>query len=200
MTKFHEIVLDSESKLLYAPAFLTKQQANSYFQQLKDSLAWQAEKIRLFGKEYWQPRLLAWYGDSEASYRYSGILHQPLAWTAPLQELRNLVEQASQGRFNSVLANLYRNGQDSMGWHSDDEPELGDQPLIASLSLGGTRRFALRPRKGIAGQSQRFDLPSGSLLLMQGRTQECWQHQISKTKKQVAPRINLTFRWIYPPS
>lgn len=196
MTQFSSIWLDETSELLYAPHFLGEGSASQYYNLLEEQLDWQREKIKLFGKEYWQPRLLAWYADAEASYRYSGIVHEPLPWQPALLELKKRIELASASTYNSVLANLYRDGQDSMGWHSDDEPELGQAPIIASLSLGSSRRFAFRPRKGFTGQRQRFDLGHGSLLIMRGQTQARWQHQIAKTKKQVGPRINLTFRWI----
>jgi alkylated DNA repair dioxygenase AlkB len=196
MMPFQSIWLDDKSELLYAPHFLGEDEASHYFQQLEEELDWHREKIKIFGKEYWQPRLLAWYGDPEARYSYSGIAHEPLPWHPLLLDLKEKIEASIQDHFNSVLANLYRDGQDSMGWHSDNEPELGNQPVIASLSLGGRRRFAFRPRKSFEGKRQSFDLGHGSLLIMKGQTQARWQHQIAKTKKQVHPRINLTFRQI----
>lgn len=191
------IHLDPHSPLHYAPHFVGEAQAIDYFEQLLQEIDWRAEKIKLFGKEYWQPRLLAWYGDPDSSYRYSGTEHRPLAWTTTLLELKAKVEAASGSTFNSVLLNQYRHGQDSMGWHSDDEPELGPEPVIASLSLGAARRFRFRPRKGFTGQKREFPLNNGSLLIMHGQTQARWQHHIPKTKKEVGIRINLTFRTIY---
>lgn len=140
-----------------------------------------------------EPRLSAWYGD--AAYTYSGKTRQPHAWMPILDALRQRIEIACQARFNSVLLNLYRNGQDSMGLHSDDEPELGPEPLIASLSLGAERRFVLR-HKTLTDQRHTLTLAHGSLLLMAGRTQHAWKHGLPKAKSVAEPRINLTFRWL----
>jgi alkylated DNA repair dioxygenase AlkB len=171
---------------------------DALFEQLSEVIAWREESIQLFGKRYLQPRLLAWYGDSEASYRYSGIRHEPLPWIPVLDELRQRVEALSGARFNSVLANLYRNERDSMGLHADDEPELGRRPTIASLSLGEERVFRLkhRSRKDLA--PLRLTLPSGSLLVMRGETQQHWKHEIPKQTRPCGPRINLTFRLVQP--
>lgn len=146
----------------------------------------------MFGRTVPAPRLEAWYGDPGAAYTYSGLAHEPLPWTAELQDLRERVESATATTFNSVLANLYRSGADSNGWHADDEPELGEQPVIASLSLGATRRFLLRHRA--SGERVELMLEAGSLLVMRGATQQCWQHCVPKQRTVQAPRINLTFR------
>ncbi len=183
---------------LYEPDFLSRAEQGRYYDILLEELQWQQQPIRIFGKEYWQPRLLAWYGDAEAVYSYSGIRQEPLCWTGVLLELKKRVEDFTAAHFNSVLANYYRDGCDSMGWHSDDESELGENPLIASLSLGATRRFCMRPRKGVVGEKMELLLEGGSLLLMQGDFQKCWQHSIPKTAKPTGGRINLTFRWIAP--
>jgi alkylated DNA repair dioxygenase AlkB len=166
------------------------------FDQLQGEIAWREESIRLFGKTYLQPRLLAWYGDSSASYRYSGIRHEPLPWLPVLAQLRERVEALSGARYNSVLANLYRNERDSMGLHADDEPELGAQPTIASLSLGEERIFRLkhRSRKDLA--PLRLPLGAGSLLVMKGETQQHWKHEIPKQTRPCGARINLTFRLV----
>ena len=132
------------AELEYWPAVDLGQDAASLFETLLESLEWRSESITLFGKRMLQPRLLAWYGDPQARYRYSGIVHTPLPWVPPLAALRARVEALAGASFNSVLANLYRNERDSMGLHADDEPELGEQPVIASLSLGETRVFRLR--------------------------------------------------------
>lgn len=174
--------------------FLLTHEADKYFQQLRGSLAWRQDHIKLYGREVKIPRLQAWYGDAEASYQYSGLLMQPLPWTPPLSALKNRCEQQTQTQFNSVLANLYRDGQDSMGWHSDDEPELGSQPVIASLSLGQSRNFDFRHKH--TGEKIRIPLHHGDLLVMSGSTQQYWQHGISKTRKVLSERINLTFRWV----
>jgi alkylated DNA repair dioxygenase AlkB len=146
-----------------------------------------------------QPRLTAWYGDATARYSYSGLDLTPQPWTPALLALRTQVEQATGVTFNSVLLNLYRTGQDSMGWHADDEPELGPEPVIASISLGATRRFRLRPRHSqqLPHAPLGLDLPSGSLLVMRGTTQQHWQHAVPKTARPVGPRLNLTFRTIH---
>ena len=137
------------------------------------------------------PRLTAWYGT--VGYRYSGILHAARPLTEELRELRTLVEELAANSFNGVLANLYRDGRDSVGWHADNEPGLGAEPIIASLSLGAVRRFQLKHR---TDRSLRvtLDLPHGSCLVMAGKTQQCWLHQLPKTRAPVGPRINLTFR------
>lgn len=156
---------------------------------------WRQDAIRLYGREMLQPRLHAWYGEPEAVYTYSGLRNVPLPWTPLLTELRGIVEDAAGARFNSVLLNLYRDGRDSMGMHSDDEPELGPQPVIASLSLGATRTFILRHRREKGLKPVRVPLGDGDLLLMRGDTQANWAHGINK-QAQAGARLNLTFRLI----
>ena len=184
--------------LLFDPAFLPTSEAGRLLAQLTEEVAWEQRSIRLFGQEVPQPRLTAWYGDPAARYTYSGLSWEPRPWTPALLNLRHRLEAATSARFNSVLLNHYRDGRDSMGWHSDDEPELGPAPAIASLSLGATRRFRLRPRAGLAHPPFGLDLPHGSLLLMRGPTQQHWQHALPKTARPVGPRLNLTFRWVQP--
>jgi alkylated DNA repair dioxygenase AlkB len=175
--------------------------ADALLEELMTEAAWEQRSIRIFGQEMPQPRLTAWYGDPAAHYTYSGLTWEPLPWTPSLLALRQRIEAASETPFNSVLLNLYRNGRDSMGWHADDEPELGPAPIIASLSLGATRRFRLRPHLA-RFQTQPIpspfglDLPHGSLLLMRAPTQEHWQHALPKTTRLIGPRLNLTFRWV----
>ena len=186
-----------DGELIYFPQWLSPEKAQQHFDTLHRSLDWKAEEIVMFGKMVMQPRLMAWYGDQGTSYTYSGLTVAPSPWTKLLGDIKNAIQQAVPPyTFNSVLCNLYRNGQDSMGWHSDNEPELGKNPVIASLSLGGVRRFHLRHKKQKDLPRVRLDLKSGSLLIMAGETQHFWQHQVSKTKKAVEPRINLTFRLI----
>lgn len=169
------------------------------FRQLSESLAWEQTEINMAGKPIRIPRLNVWYGDPDAIYRYSGTRFQPHPWVEPLLRLRQLIEQQCVGhRFNSVLANLYRDGQDSVAWHADDEPELGTNPFIASLSLGQCRRFQLKHRQERSLARIDIDLPDNSLLLMRGALQHHWLHQLPKTRKPVGPRINLTFRWVEP--
>nr|WP_262905429.1 alpha-ketoglutarate-dependent dioxygenase AlkB [Hymenobacter nitidus] len=174
--------------------------ADALFAELEQTIAWRHESIKLFGKLVPQPRLTAWHGDPSARYSYSGLSWEPQPWTPALQALRTLVEEATQTGFNSVLLNLYRAGHDSMGWHADNEPELGPEPVIASVSLGATRRFRLKPRDPLATPHApvSLELASGSLLLMRGPTQQHWLHAVPKTTQPVGPRLNLTFRRIIP--
>lgn len=162
--------------------------------QLLGEVAWRQESIVLFGKPMLQPRLLAWHGDAGAAYTYSGVRHEPLAWTPLLASIRQSVQAATGLDFNSVLLNLYRDERDSMGMHADDEPELGPEPAIASLSLGEERTLVLRHRRDRSVRSWRLPLPSGSLLLMQGATQANWHHGVPKRTAPCGPRVNLTFR------
>ena len=161
---------------------------------LRSELVWDQPTIKMYGKVIPQPRLVSWLGDSGVTYTYSGTTLHPNAWTPTLHGLKAKCEQLANERFNSALANLYRSGDDSVAWHSDDEPELGNTPTIASVSLGDVRRFHLRHRE--TRETIRVDLPSGSVLVMSGRCQAEWEHQISKTKRPVGARINLTFRRI----
>ena len=182
-------------------SWLTCDEADALFECLLKEIAWERHRLRMFGRELDAPRLSCWIGDSDATYVYSRTRFEPRPWTPSLLALRDRVEQACDARFNSVLANLYRDGADSMGWHSDDEPELGHQPVIASLSLGATRRFRLRrrlPRGTRATPADTLDLrlPPGSLLCMAGATQHLYQHDLPKSAAVTAPRINLTFRLI----
>ena len=153
---------------------------------------WREESVVVYGKRHLQPRLTAWYGD--ASYTYSGLRLEPLPWTALLLEIRAAVESACGQRFNSVLLNRYRNERDSMGMHSDDEPELGSDPVIASLSYGATRTFILRHKRD--KRTVRLPLEDGSLLLMSGQLQRNWLHGINKSTRPLGERLNLTFRYI----
>jgi alkylated DNA repair dioxygenase AlkB len=162
------------------------------FERLLRATAWRHESIVVYGKRHLQPRLTAWHG--EASYTYSGLRLAPLPMTPLLAQLRAAVEAATGHRYNSVLLNYYRDGADSMGMHSDDEPELGPQPAIASLSYGATRSFVLRHKT--SKRTLKFDLLDGNLLLMAGALQRHWLHGINKTAKPTGPRLNLTFRYI----
>jgi alkylated DNA repair dioxygenase AlkB len=179
--------------------FLTRPQSDAYFAELLDLVDWKQHVIRIRGREVASPRLSAWYGDPEAHYSYSGLSLEPLPWLPVILELKTQIETACNTPFNSVLLNLYRDGADSMGWHSDDEPELGERPVIASLSLGAMRRFRLRHRRRKDLDPVAIDLENGSLLIMEGDTQRFWKHQVPKTRRAVAPRINLTFRNICRP-
>lgn len=158
---------------------------------------WRSESVTVWGKVYLQPRLVAWYGDAGSSYTYSGITLEPLPWTATLLSVREVVESITGETFNSVLLNFYRDHRDSMGFHSDDEHELGPTPTIASLSLGATRTFVLKHKTRHDLKPVRIDLPDGTLLIMKGPTQRFWKHGIDKLSTPCGPRVNLTFRRIF---
>jgi len=185
------IELDATSKLHHIESFINPAQADRLYQHCMQSFPWEQSEIQLFGKCIPIPRLNAWYGD--AGYTYSGTSFEANEWTIELLNIKRQIEQASHLTLNSVLANLYRDGNDSMGWHSDDEKSLGRNPQIASLSLGATRRFLLRDKK-TKKQKKEILLSSGSLLLMLGEVQSNWQHSLPKVAKVRDPRINLTFR------
>ncbi|NND16031.1 MAG: alpha-ketoglutarate-dependent dioxygenase AlkB [Eudoraea sp.] len=184
-----------DSEIYYVPDFLSKTRAENLFEELRSSIPWRSDKITVFGKTYDQPRLTAWFGEEGISYSYSGITMQPTPFPELLMELKTKLELFSGTKFNSCLANLYRDGQDSNGWHADDEKELGTNPVIASLSLGESRAFHLR-YKSDHSRKEKLLLTSGSLLLMLGATQHHWHHQVPKTKRKIGSRINLTFRCI----
>jgi len=200
-----QIIPLKDGQLHMLPQWLSADLAEQYLTELSAGLAWQQSTIQLYGQPRLIPRLNAWYGDPEAHYQYSGLNLPPLAWTPGLLQLRAAIGQTLQsltsnralgaGPLNSVLANLYRDERDSVAWHSDDEPELGPQPLIASLSLGAERRFSLK-HKRIKGERYDLMLSSGSLLIMSGATQQHWQHALLKQTLRSGPRINLTFRHI----
>jgi alkylated DNA repair dioxygenase AlkB len=174
----------------YDEGFYVRTEADALFERLRIETAWRQERSRLGPF----PRLTAWYADAGLFYRYSGVTHQAIEWTETLAKIRHDVEQAAQTPFNSVLLNYYRDGQDSIGYHADDEPELGINPVIASISLGGVRQFVLKHKK--SGAKVKFDLGHGSLLVMGGTCQHHWMHTVPKTKAAVDERINLTFRHI----
>lgn len=181
------------------PAWLPAGEADALFEALRDALPWSAHRLRIFGREVQAPRLSCWIGDPGAAYRYSGTRFQPMPWPDVLLPLRRAVSATAGVAFNSALANLYRDGGDAMGWHSDDEPELGPRPVIASLSLGATRRFVLKAKRrdaDAAMQRHVFHLAHGSLLLMRGDAQSHYRHALPRTARPVGARINLTFRKI----
>jgi alkylated DNA repair dioxygenase AlkB len=171
--------------------------AAELFAALHGQVDWQQHHVKLFGRAVPAPRLSAWHAEPGCSYRYSGSTHEPRPFTAALLAIRARIEATCAARFNSVLLNLYRDGRDSMSWHSDDEPELGTAPLIASHSLGGTRRLLLRSRR-TPRERAAFDLEDGSLLVMEPPLQAHWQHAVPKTRRPCAARINLTWRLVQP--
>ena len=188
-----------DGELLYTPDFLDSVDADQLLRQLLDGIEWEQHQVTIFGRQLPAPRLSAWYGDPDARYTYSGLSLIPRPWTEPLSTLKTRIEAVADDAFNSVLLNQYRDGQDSMGWHSDNEPELGPAPTIASLSLGGERHFLLRHKKRQELDLIELPLSHGSLLIMRGPTQAHWKHQVPKTRRPVAPRLNLTFRRIVGP-
>jgi len=178
----------------FAPEWLGRDEADALFETLHAEIPWEVHRLRMFGRWVDAPRLNAWLGDPGASYRYSGNTFEPNAWTPRLLALRDRVEEACGARFNSVLANLYRDGGDRMGWHSDDEPELGPEPVIASVSLGAVRTFRFRAKAG--GDAVGIELGHGSLLRMGEGTQRLYKHELPVRKRVTGERINLTFRCI----
>ncbi|WP_250657476.1 alpha-ketoglutarate-dependent dioxygenase AlkB family protein [Alkalimarinus coralli] len=190
-----DLPIEEGQLALWYPLF-TSSEADTLFTRLSETLAWTQDEMKIAGKVIPIPRLQAWYGDDNSHYGYSGISLPPINWTEELRYIKQKIEAITQQPYNSVLANYYRDGNDSVSWHQDNEPELGHNPVIASLSLGATRQFQLRhiARKH---STIKLNLPHNALLLMSGETQKNWQHQIPKTKKAVGPRINLTFRLIY---
>ena len=182
------------AELVLIRQFYSQPESDQLLTTLLNSLHWQEEDIFIFSKWLKVPRLMCWYGDPDAYYQYSGVNHQPKPWTPELQSIRGKMEQQCQSTFNSVLANLYRDGKDSMGCHADDEKELGINPTIASLSLGDERLFKMHHKK--SKQTLNINLQHGDLLLMGGTCQRHWLHSVPKTKAHKTPRINLTFRKI----
>ena len=178
---------------LYAHAFSDPARL---FHALRTELRWEEKEIRLFGKTIVSPRLSAWYGEPGTRYRYSGLTLEATGWTPSLEEVRSRVEELAGLSFNAVLCNLYRDENDSMGLHADAEPELGPEPVIASVSLGAVRRFTMRPRRPRDGTTFTLELPSGSVLVLSGPTQAHWRHGVPKYSSPTGERINLTFRRI----
>jgi alkylated DNA repair dioxygenase AlkB len=176
--------------LTYDATFYGKEEADNLFEQISAETQWQQER----GRTGPFPRLTAWYADAGLTYSYSGVRHEALPWTPRLTEIRLRVQDAASASFNSLLLNLYRDGQDSIGFHSDAEPELGVNPVIASISLGAVRQFMLKHIK--TGKKLKYDLAHGSLLVMGGTCQHHWVHGVPKIKTTVGARINLTFRRI----
>jgi len=178
------------------PTWLTPEEATIMLARIVAETQWRQERIRTPGGWVDQPRLTAWLGEPDAVYVYSGIRNIPQPWTPAVAELRDAVDAICGVRFNSVLLNRYRTGADSMGWHADHEPELGAEPVIASVSLGATRRFDLR--HNATGVVRSFRLTSGSLLVMRGQTQAQWRHRVPKEPAVSGERVNLTFRVVVP--
>jgi len=183
------------AKLRYYESFFNKIEASNYFIEILNTTTWKQDKIKVYGKTYMQPRLTALYANNTIPYSYSGIKMYPEKMTHLLSEIQNRIHKVSNTIFTTVLINQYRDGNDSNGWHADNEKELGKNPAIASVSFGSDRFFHLKHREK---KELRFKilLKSGSLLFMEGETQTHWLHQIAKTTQEVGIRINLTFRKI----
>ncbi len=187
-----------DALLRFIPRFYSEDKAWEHFAALHEEVPWRHEPITLWGRQFLQPRLTAWYGDAGADYTYSGLSMAPLAWSPRLAAIKAAVESACERRFNSVLLNLYRDERDSVGWHSDDEAELGQHPFIASLSLGESRVFKMKHKLRKQEKPVSLELGNGSLLVMAGSTQQFWLHAVEKERRPRGARINLTFRTIHP--
>lgn len=190
-----EVLSMQDADVTFYRNFFNQQDSDDIFQTLLNQIKWRQDKMKIYGKEVNLPRKTAWYGDRNMSYKFSGIHLDPEPWIPTLLQVKKKVEEIAKVNFNSVLLNLYRDGNDGISWHTDAEPELGQNPVIASVSFGGTRRFMFRHKHNQDLKAE-IELVHGSFLLMAGVTQHFWQHQIPKTSKQVQPRINLTFRVI----
>ena len=178
----------------YFPNFFNKADADRMQRAFMEKIEWKQEEMNMYGKVVKFPRLTAWYGDDDKPYSFSGITLKPHPWNTELVEIKGLIEPLSKVNFNSVLLNRYRNGSDSISWHTDAEKELGANPVIASVNFGAERKFQLRHVN--TKEKIEITLQHGSLLIMKGELQHFWQHQVPKTKREVKERINLTFREI----
>lgn len=189
----YDNLLPYGGEVRFYPAYFENELANRMFLELRDTLAWKQEPIWMFGKKVMQPRLTALYGNPNQPYSYSGISMEASPWTLLLEQIKNSIEDFTQFQFTHVLCNYYRDGNDSMGWHRDNETVLGQNPVIASVTFGATRPFQLRDYLTKKDKVEIL-LHHGSLLMMSGESQHLWEHQLPKTKKVNEPRINLTFR------
>ena len=184
-----------DAHLEYYPNCFSRTEANDLFKILKSETTWREDDIKVFGKVYKQPRLTALYGESNTPYSYSNITMYPEPFSTTILNIKDKIEDLSFHKFNTVLLNLYRNGNDSNGWHADNEKELGKHPIIASVTFGEERPFHFKHRT-LKEERHQLILKHGSLLVMKGTMQDYWLHQIAKTKKTIGERINLTFRTI----
>lgn len=179
---------------LHTDNFFSKKESDHFFEYLKQNVYWQQESMNIYGKKVLFPRLTAWYGDNDKAYTFSGITLNPNPWFPDLMKIKNKIEKIALVDFNSVLLNMYRDGNDSISWHSDSEPELGKNPVIASVNFGDSRIFQLKHK--LTKEKIELELTHGSILIMQGELQHFWVHQVPKTKLSKKERINLTFRVI----
>ena len=194
LPKEGEPVILKNGEYIYYPNFLNREIANNYLDAFRMNIDWKQESMNMYGKQVMFPRLTSWYGDNDKPYSFSGIKLNPHPWNKELLDIKNLIEPICEVKFNSVLLNLYRDGNDSISWHTDAEKELGLNPVIASVNFGATRKFQLRHIH--TKEKLEIELTHGSLLVMKGQLQHYWQHQVPKTSKVVGERINLTFRVI----
>jgi alkylated DNA repair dioxygenase AlkB len=188
----HATVVFGDEDVLYYPHFFDAHAAHRYARALHESVDWKQQEIRMYGRSVPMPRLTAWYGDPGVAYTYSGLRNEPAPWNDVLLDILAELYAFTGYRFNSVLLNRYRDGNDSISWHADDEPELGESPIIASLSFGAARTFKLR--KTESGEEASIVLESGSLLMMRGASQHVYRHCVPKERKALGERLNLTFR------
>ena len=179
---------------IFYPNFFSQSESDTLLKGLLNNIVWKQESMNMYGKKIDFPRLTAWYGNNDKTYSFSGITLQPLLWTSEILTIKNKIEPIANTVFNSVLLNQYRDGNDSISWHTDAEKELGINPKIASVNFGATRKFQLRHIK--TKEKLEIELTHGCLLIMQGELQHFWQHQVPKTRKPIGKRINLTFRVI----
>lgn len=189
-----EPVILKNGEYIYFPNFLNREIANNYLEAFKNKIDWKQESMNMYGKQVMFPRLTSWYGDNDKPYSFSGITLNPHTWTEELLEIKNLIEPICEVQFNSVLLNLYRDGNDSISWHTDAEKELGKNPLIASVNFGAERKFQIKHND--TQEKQEIILKHGSLLIMKGELQHFWKHQVPKQSGITKERINLTFRVI----
>jgi alkylated DNA repair dioxygenase AlkB len=193
-------ILPFLGKVVFYHGFFSSAESDHYLSLLQDEIKWKQEPIKIYGKEMMQPRLTAWYGDVDKKYSYSGITMEPRQWTDSLLGIKKMIETVAAVKFTGALLNFYRDGKDSMGWHRDNEKELGVNPVIGSVSFGATRTFQFRNYKE-KNPLISIELTHGSFLLMKGETQHHWEHRLPKTSKKIGCRINITFRvTTYPAS
>jgi len=181
---------------VYIPGFFNQLESIRFLKSLREKVIWKQESMNMYGKKVEFPRLMAWYSYDNMPYSFSGISLNPNPWTEEILEIKHRIEPLANIIFNRALLNLYRNGKDSVSWHADDEPELGQNPIVASVSFGATRKLQLR--HNITREKIEFHLTNGSLLIMKGELQHYWQHQVPKTQNKIGERINLTFRVMFP--
>ncbi|HET6557825.1 MAG TPA: alpha-ketoglutarate-dependent dioxygenase AlkB [Prolixibacteraceae bacterium] len=187
-----EPVVLQNGEYIHIPHFFNAEESDHFFRVLREKVDWKQESMNMYGRRLPFPRLIAWYGDDKKPFSFSGVTLDPVPWLPELLEMKKRLEPVARIEFNRVLLNLYRDGRDSVGWHTDAEPGLGKNPVIASVSFGATRKFQLRHMQ--TKEKVELELTHGSLLIMRGEMQHFWQHQVPKTAKTVGERINLTFR------